>query len=75
MQPEAVDVTPERQLEWGQINFIHSTDIHGWYEGHMKERNYRGDWGDYISFIKRMRDKAKKLEVDLLVVDTGTPTS
>lgn len=71
MQPDAQDVLPKRQLEWGQINFIHTTDLHGWYEGHMKERNYRADWGDFISFIRHMRDRARQLKVDLLVVDTG----
>lgn len=71
MQPDAVDVNPHRLLEWGEINFIHTTDLHGCYEGHMKERNYRADWGDFISFIKHMRDKAKRLNVDLLVVDSG----
>lgn len=71
MQPDAQDVLPKRQLEWGQINFIHTTDLHGWYEGHVKERNYRADWGDFISFIQHMRDRGKQLKVDLLVVDTG----
>ncbi|QKX63708.1 uncharacterized protein TRUGW13939_10879 [Talaromyces rugulosus] len=71
MQLDAQDVLPKRQLEWGQINFIHTTDLHGWYEGHMKERNYRADWGDFISFIQHMRDRARQLNVDLLVVDIG----
>lgn len=43
MQPDAVDVKPYRPLEWGELNFIHTTDLHGWYEGHMKERNYRAN--------------------------------
>jgi 2',3'-cyclic-nucleotide 2'-phosphodiesterase (5'-nucleotidase family) len=72
IQPDALDVTPANALEWGQINFLHSTDIHGWFEGHMRERNYRADWGDFISFIQHMRDKADELNVDLLVIDTGT---
>lgn len=36
---------PTRELEWGDINFIHTTDTHGWYLGHQKssapEPNYR----------------------------------
>ncbi|KAI8632840.1 Metallo-dependent phosphatase-like protein [Xylariaceae sp. FL1651] len=28
---------PMRDLEWGQINFIHTTDIHGWFGGHLQE--------------------------------------
>jgi hypothetical protein len=32
---------------------------------------YSADWGDYISFAKRMRQKADEIGVDLLLVDTG----
>lgn len=74
MQPEALDAVtkPKGPLEWGQINFLQTTDTHGWLEGHLKERNYGADWGDYVSFVKHMRDKADELDVDLLLVDTGT---
>ncbi|KAH8724465.1 Metallo-dependent phosphatase-like protein [Phaeosphaeriaceae sp. PMI808] len=73
MQPDAQNTTtgPTGPLEWGQINFLHTTDTHGWLEGHIKEKNYGADWGDYVSFTKHMRKKAKKLGVDLLLVDTG----
>jgi hypothetical protein len=40
-------------------------------EGHLKEQNYGADWGDYVSFVKHMRTKAKNYDVDLLLVDTG----
>lgn len=35
MQPDAYNATdgPKRQLEWGQLNFLHTTDTHGWLEG------------------------------------------
>jgi 2',3'-cyclic-nucleotide 2'-phosphodiesterase (5'-nucleotidase family) len=73
MQPDAQNTTtrPKGPLEWGQINFLHTTDTHGWLEGHIKEQNYGADWGDYVSFTKHMKQKAKKLGVDLLLVDTG----
>ncbi|KAF3481246.1 uncharacterized protein GIQ15_04005 [Arthroderma uncinatum] len=73
MQPEAQGALtqPKGPLEWGQINFLHTTDTHGWLEGHLKEQNYGADWGDYASFVKHMRKKADKLRVDLLLVDTG----
>ena len=73
MQPDAQNATtgPKAPLEWGQINFLQTTDTHGWLEGHIKENNYGADWGDYVSFTKHMKKKAKKLGVDLLLIDTG----
>ncbi|KAK3677019.1 hypothetical protein LTR78_003224 [Recurvomyces mirabilis] len=73
MQPEAQNASslPRAPLAWGQLNVIHTTDTHGWLEGHLKEKNYGSDWGDYASFVKDMRKKAEAYDVDLLVVDTG----
>ncbi|DAA74420.1 TPA_exp: Secreted protein [Trichophyton benhamiae CBS 112371] len=73
MQPEALGALtkPKGPLEWGQINFLHTTDTHGWLEGHLKEQNYGADWGDYSSFVKHMRQKADRLRVDLLLIDCG----
>lgn len=74
MQPDAHNATygPTRgPLEWGQINFLHTTDTHGWLEGHLRETDYGADWGDVVSFTAHMRAKAKALGVDLLFVDTG----
>ncbi|KAI1346675.1 ser/Thr protein phosphatase family [Xylaria sp. FL0043] len=62
---------PMRELEWGQINFLHTTDIHGWLGGHLQEPQYSADWGDYISFTEHMHRIADEKGVDLLVVDTG----
>ncbi|KAI7856228.1 Metallo-dependent phosphatase-like protein, partial [Circinella umbellata] len=72
-QPDApptpkIDLNP---LEWGDLNFIHTTDIHGWLEGHTHEGSYNGDLGDLYSFIIRMKEKARSLKKDLFVVDTG----
>ena len=36
----------------GQLNVIHTTDTHGWLEGHILEKNYGADWGDFVSFTK-----------------------
>ncbi|KAI2632890.1 ser/Thr protein phosphatase family [Xylaria nigripes] len=62
---------PMRELDWGQINFLHTTDTHGWLAGHLQEPQYSADWGDYVSFTEHMRKKADEKGVDLLVVDTG----
>jgi 2',3'-cyclic-nucleotide 2'-phosphodiesterase (5'-nucleotidase family) len=72
-QPESLNATtgPRAPLEWGQLNFLHTTDTHGWLEGHLKEQNYGADWGDYVTFTRRMKQKAGNLGVDLLLVDTG----
>ena len=67
MQPDAQSATnsPKSALSWGQINFLHTTDTHGWLEGHLKEENYGADWGDFKSFAQHMRAKAAALDVDL----------
>ncbi|KAI9789563.1 MAG: hypothetical protein M1816_005970 [Peltula sp. TS41687] len=73
MQPEALNAStgPRGPLAWGQINFLHTTDTHGWLEGHLKEENYGADWGDFVGFTRQMRSLAKQYKVDLLLVDTG----
>ncbi|KAG1444367.1 hypothetical protein G6F56_010330 [Rhizopus delemar] len=58
-------------LVWGDVNFIHSTDTHGWLEGHVLQGSYNGDLGDFYSFTIRMKEKAKRLKKDLFIVDTG----
>ncbi|KAI0186805.1 ser/Thr protein phosphatase family [Astrocystis sublimbata] len=53
------------------INFLHTTDTHGWIGGHLQESQYSADWGDYVSFTEHMRRKADEKGVDLLIIDTG----
>lgn len=38
-QPGAVPpvAAPVRDLTWGQLNFLHTTDTHGWLGGHLLE--------------------------------------
>ena len=73
MQPDALNAStsPKAPLAWGQLNVLHTTDTHGWLEGHLKERNYGADWGDFVSFSKDMKKRADQYKVDLLLVDTG----
>ncbi|KAL8713093.1 MAG: hypothetical protein Q9225_006831 [Loekoesia sp. 1 TL-2023] len=68
--PEPVSA-PLRELPWGQLNFLHTTDTHGWHAGHLQEPSYSGDWGDYVSFAERLRERAEEERVDLLLIDTG----
>ncbi|KAI9649237.1 hypothetical protein NHQ30_001805 [Ciborinia camelliae] len=62
---------PMRPLQWGQLNFLQTTDTHGWHAGHLQEAQYSADWGDYISFAEQMKKQADEKGVDLLLVDTG----
>ncbi|CAJ2508062.1 Uu.00g092480.m01.CDS01 [Anthostomella pinea] len=73
MQPGAINATygPSRALEWGQLNFLHTTDTHGWLEGHLKEANYGADWGDFVTFSTHFKQQAGNMGVDILLVDTG----
>ena len=73
MQPGALNATasPRGPLAWGQLNVLHTTDTHGWLEGHLKEANYGADWGDFVSFSRHLQQMAGNLGVDLLLIDTG----
>ena len=55
----------------GQLNFLHTTDTHGWHGGHLQEPQYSADWGDYISFAQHLRKKADEDGSDLLLIETG----
>ncbi|KAK2609196.1 hypothetical protein QQS21_002278 [Conoideocrella luteorostrata] len=72
-QPGAVKpvAAPMRDLAWGQLNFLHTTDTHGWIGGHLSEPQYSADWGDYISFSQHLKKRADDDGVDMLLVDTG----
>jgi hypothetical protein len=73
IQPEAPSpkAAPLRDLPWAQLNFLHTTDVHGWWGGHLQEASFSSDWGDYVSFAKHMREKADADGSDLLLIDTG----
>ena len=34
--PEPIEA-PLRDLKWAQLNFLHTTDTHGWLAGHLQE--------------------------------------
>ncbi|WVR06502.1 hypothetical protein IAU60_003533 [Kwoniella sp. DSM 27419] len=66
---------PTRQLEWKDVNFLSTSDVHGWLLGHQHETwpepNYSGDFGSFASFATHMRSIASAKGVDLLLVDAG----
>lgn len=71
-QPDAwpAPAAPSRELPWGELNVIATTDTHGWLMGHAHKSSaaYSGDWGDYASFVRSMKKQARERGVDLLLV-------
>jgi 2',3'-cyclic-nucleotide 2'-phosphodiesterase (5'-nucleotidase family) len=39
IQPDAraAIAAPLRDLPWAQLNILHTTDVHGWFGGHLQE--------------------------------------
>ncbi|EMG49400.1 hypothetical protein G210_5813 [Candida maltosa Xu316] len=62
---------PHRDLTWNDINFIHTTDTHGWYSGHLNQPLYHANWGDFISFTTHLKAKAHSQGQDFLLIDSG----
>ncbi|CCE61699.1 hypothetical protein TPHA_0B00270 [Tetrapisispora phaffii CBS 4417] len=60
-----------RNLNLGSVNFIHTTDTHGWLGSHLTQKNYDADWGDFITFIDLFKSKRLLEDQDLIVIDTG----
>jgi 2',3'-cyclic-nucleotide 2'-phosphodiesterase (5'-nucleotidase family) len=62
---------PLRNLKIGELNFLHTTDTHGWYLGHINQKQYSADWGDLISFHSNLLKNINNHNSDLLLVDSG----
>lgn len=64
-----------REIELGELNFLHTTDTHGWYGSHTGQPAYDADWGDFISFIEHFQQNRinadPKHKRDLILIDTG----
>lgn len=64
-----------RPLEWGDVQFLHTTDIHGHLAPHHSPlppaTSFSADWADWVAFIDLMRTKAHSQGKDLVVVDSG----
>ncbi|GIZ38376.1 hypothetical protein CKM354_000179400 [Cercospora kikuchii] len=73
IQPSAEATLPQqiKDIHWGQINFLSTTDTHGWLAGHLLDENYSADYGDFADFVRKMKAKADVLGVDLLLIDSG----
>lgn len=60
-----------RDINWGDLNFLHTTDTHGWLSGHFNQKTYNANWGDFVSFSIKMKQRAHDNGQDLLLIDTG----
>lgn len=60
-----------RKLTFNDINFLHTTDTHGWYSGHLNQQVYGANWGDFVLFSTHMKSLAHLKGQDLLLVDSG----
>lgn len=62
---------PRKPLRLAHINFLHTTDTHGWLGGHRNQPSYDADWGDFLAFSHHMKHLAHANHQDLLLVDLG----
>ncbi|SCU91710.1 LAME_0E13542g1_1 [Lachancea meyersii CBS 8951] len=60
-----------RDLELGELNFLHTTDTHGWLGSHLNQANYDADWGDFVSFTSNFKHNRVGTSRDLILIDTG----
>lgn len=60
-----------RSLRFSDVNFLHTTDTHGWLAGHHNQHTYNADWGDFVAFVEHLRNTTAANGQDLLVVDSG----
>ncbi|CDO92179.1 unnamed protein product [Kluyveromyces dobzhanskii CBS 2104] len=70
LSTESHEESSFRDLQIGQLNFLHTTDTHGWLGSHSNQDNYNAKWGDLVSFVERFRENVVG-ENDLLLIDTG----
>lgn len=72
-QPSSKDPKNQKhgKLTWGDINILQTTDIHGWFPGHLLEPDFGADFGDFISFAHHLHNISNTTGVDLLLVDSG----
>ncbi len=57
-------------VEWRDINILHLTDVHSFIAGNRHE-GVDADYGDLVSFISHMQDRASERGVELFVINTG----
>ncbi|KAJ3096416.1 hypothetical protein HDU97_005913 [Phlyctochytrium planicorne] len=64
---------PTTPLRWGDWNFLHTTDTHGYQAGHEDENGgiYNANWADFTVFVRDMKRKADAQDQELFLIDSG----
>lgn len=60
-----------RDLKIGQLNFLHTTDVHGWLGSHLLQPDYNADWGDFITFYSEFKKNCINETQDVILIDSG----
>lgn len=63
-----IDIRP---ITLGRVNFLHTTDIHGWFGSHANQEDFDADFGDFVSFIDIFKQNRISKDKDLIIIDTG----
>lgn len=71
-EPKDASTSPYiRDVRVGQLNFLHTTDTHGWLGSHLLQPDYDADWGDFVNFAADFKRNRLDETQDLLLIDTG----
>lgn len=60
-----------RDVKVGQLNFMHTTDTHGWLGSHLLQSDYDADWGDFVTFVSKFKSNRLDETQDFILIDTG----
>jgi hypothetical protein len=58
-------------LEFGEINVLYTTDVHGWYSGNRRVPANPADLGDLSSLVHWLKKEAATKGGDVFLADTG----
>jgi 2',3'-cyclic-nucleotide 2'-phosphodiesterase (5'-nucleotidase family) len=69
--PLSIPLSNPIPVQTTRFFLYHTTDIHGWVNGHPHEPKLDCDFGDWVSFMEHRRAWAKANNVELFLFDTG----
>lgn len=68
---QTLDNPHVRDVKVGQLNFMHTTDTHGWLGSHLLQTDYDADWGDFVTFVSKFKSNRLDETQDFMLIDTG----